>query len=345
MTPFFSIIMPVYNVEEAFPASLDSVLKQDDRDFELILVDDGSTDRSGQLCDDCAAEYDFVRVIHKPNGGLSSARNAGMDIAQGQYILMPDSDDLIEANTLSTVRSAIQKASLRSDRPVDMIRFDHQRHEGDKSDVYKTDVPEGLYEEGRVPELLDIVLLEPYRYRLSAWSHAYRRGFLEENDLRFVSEREVLSEDFLFLICAFMVAKSVYVTNEVLYHYISRPGSLTSNYRQDALPKFTVLYNHLMEFASQHEADESLQKKISTYYINNFVYGYCIAQEYRFCPGGSWKEARKSVKRMLKNPTVKSASGKMDFSGMERKHILRILCIHMGWEAPIAFTQRQWKKA
>lgn len=345
MTPFFSIIMPVYNVEDAFPASLDSVLAQDDRDFELILVDDGSTDRSGQLCDACAAEHDFVRVIHKPNGGLASARNAGIDNARGQYILMPDSDDLIEANTLSTVRDAIRKATLQSEQPVDMVRYDLQRHEADNTSVYTTDVPEGLYAEGRVSELLDLALLDSFRFPLSACTHAYRRDFLNENALRFVSEREVFSEDFLFLISALMVAKSLYVTNKVLYHYISRAGSLTNGPRKDALRRYTALYNHLLEFAARHGADDGLCRKISTYYINMLVYGYCIVLEYRVYPGHSWEDGRRNVKRILKDPTVKSASGRVYLRGLKPKHILRILCIHMGWEAPLAFTQRQWKKA
>ena len=340
MAPFFSVIMPVYNVEEAFPASLESVLRQDDRDFELILVDDGSTDGSGALCDECAARYDFVRVVHKPNGGLASARNAGIEQARGEYIIMPDSDDLIEPNTLTVIRSAIQAAAS----PVDMVRFDLQRHEGEETSVYATDVPEGLYTEGRVKELLDLALLDTFRFRLSACTNAYRRAFLNENKLRFVSEREVFSEDFLFLISALMVAKGIYVTNKVLYHYISRPGSLTNAPRKDALRRYNALYTHLTEFASQHGGDQTLLKKISTYYINMLVYGYCIVLEYQVYPGHSWEDGRRNVRSILKDPTVRRAARMVYPRGLKPKHILRILCIRMGWEAPLAFTQRQRKK-
>ena len=340
MAPFFSVIMPVYNVEKAFPASLESVLRQDDRDFELILVDDGSTDGSGALCDECAARNDFVRVIHKPNGGLSSARNAGIEQARGEYIIMPDSDDLIEPNTLTVIRDAIQASSGN----VDMVRYDLQRHEGDNTRVYATDVPSGLYEGDRVKELLDLALMDTFRFQLSACTNAYRRAFLNENGLRFISEREVLSEDFLFLISALVVTKRLYVTNKVLYHYISRVGSLSNTPRKDALLRYNALYTHLMEFASQHGGDELLLKKISTYYINVLVYGFCIVLEYQVYPGHSWEDGRRNVRSILKDPTVKRAAKMVYLKGSKPKQILRILCIRMGWEAPLAFTQRHRKK-
>ena len=346
MAPFFTVIMPVYNVEKVLPTSLDSVLRQDDSDFELILVDDGTKDSSGQICDEYAAKYDFIRVIHKPNGGLSSARNVGIENARGEYILMPDSDDYIEPNTLTVVREAIRAAALRSDRPVDIVRYDRLRHEGDEVTVNPTGVPVGLYEGDDVRRLVDMSLLDPDHFPIAAWLHAYRRGFLEENGLRFVSEREVLSEDYLFLNCAFIVAKSIYVTNEPLYHYIIRAGSLTTSPVKNAPGRYTSLYKHLMEFAAGHGGDEELLQKISTFYIEVLIYGYCIAPEYRgVYPEHGWKEARQSVKEILKNPTVRSAAGNVYRPALSKKHILRAKCIHMGWETPIALTQLKWKNA
>ena len=341
MAPFFSVIMPVYNVEKAFPASVENVLRQDDGDFELILVDDGSTDGSGALCDECAAKYDFVRVIHKPNGGLSSARNAGIEQARGEYIIMPDSDDLIEPNTLTVIRDAIQ-ASAGS---VDMVRYDLRRHEGDKTWVYATDVPSGLYEGERVKELLDLALMDTSRFQLSACTNAYRRVFLDENGLRFVSEREVLSEDFLFLISALVVTKRLFVTNKVLYHYISRQGSLSNTpCKPNVLRRYNALYTHLLEYASQHGGDELLLGKISTYYINVLVYGFCIMLEYQVYPGHTWEDGRQNVRSALKDPTVKRAAKRVYMKGLTLKQKMRILCIRMGWEAPLAFTQRHRKK-
>lgn len=97
----FSIIIPVYNVEKYLNECVDSVLNQKNVDYEIILVDDGSTDNSGQICDEYLKKHSNVSVIHKVNGGLSDARNAGLESAEGDYILFVDSDDKIEENSLS----------------------------------------------------------------------------------------------------------------------------------------------------------------------------------------------------------------------------------------------------
>ena len=94
--PKISIIVPVYNVEKYLRKCVDSILNQTFKDFELILVDDGSIDTSGKICDEYNLKDNRIKVIHKENGGLSSARNAGLDIAQGEYIGFVDSDDWIE---------------------------------------------------------------------------------------------------------------------------------------------------------------------------------------------------------------------------------------------------------
>lgn len=98
--PKISIIVPVYNVEKYLRKCIDSILNQTFKDFELILIDDGSTDESGKICDEYNLKDNRIKVIHKENGGLSSARNAGLDIAQGEYIGFVDSDDWIESDQI-----------------------------------------------------------------------------------------------------------------------------------------------------------------------------------------------------------------------------------------------------
>lgn len=108
----FSVIVPVYNVEQYVRMCVDSIIKQKYKDYEIILVDDGSTDNSGKLCDDVAREHpNFVKVIHKENGGLSSARNAGLKIAVGDYIVFVDSDDYIDESSLVKIDGMIERYS------------------------------------------------------------------------------------------------------------------------------------------------------------------------------------------------------------------------------------------
>ena len=99
-TMYLSVIIPIYNVEKYLPECIDSVLKQDFNDYELILIDDGSTDQSGSICDYYQTQDSRIKVIHKKNGGLSSARNAGIIISKGEYVLFLDSDDYLAENAL-----------------------------------------------------------------------------------------------------------------------------------------------------------------------------------------------------------------------------------------------------
>ena len=98
-----SIIIPVYNVKKYLRECLDSILAQSYKDFEIIIVDDGSTDSSGNICDEYSMKYENIKVLHKNNNGLSSARNAGLDIAQGEYILFFDCDDVVSPIMLETL--------------------------------------------------------------------------------------------------------------------------------------------------------------------------------------------------------------------------------------------------
>lgn len=110
--PFFSIIIPVYNVEKYLPSCLESVLSQTFTDFEVILIDDGSKDSSGQVCDEYAARYpEIIHVQHKPNQGLISARRAGLKLANGYYVCFLDSDDCWIVNTLSRLHETIEKTN------------------------------------------------------------------------------------------------------------------------------------------------------------------------------------------------------------------------------------------
>ena len=117
---FFSVIVPVYNVEEYLPACIESVLGQPFSDFELILVDDGSKDACSGICDDYKKKDSRIKVIHKPNGGLAAARRSGINIAEGGYIFNLDSDDLIEHDTLEYAYKKIKETDC------EIVSFSYQ---------------------------------------------------------------------------------------------------------------------------------------------------------------------------------------------------------------------------
>ena len=128
MTPFFSIILPSYNVEKYLDRCVKSFLAQSFTDYEIIIVDDGSTDRTGEIADSYVGKYDFIKCIHKDNGGLSSARNAGIAEAKGQFIHMCDADDWVTPTFLEIIATkAIGDIGIASQVP-DIVKFNYYRH-------------------------------------------------------------------------------------------------------------------------------------------------------------------------------------------------------------------------
>ena len=131
MQPFFSIITPVYKAERFIQNCIESVLSQTYQDFELILIDDGSPDKSGTICDEYANNDSRIKVIHKLNGGVSNARNQGLDIATGIYILFLDSDDYLSPEALMFCKNVIDKCA------IDILQFSIQGITVDGIQTYK----------------------------------------------------------------------------------------------------------------------------------------------------------------------------------------------------------------
>ena len=151
--PYFSVILPVYNVESYLRECIETILVQDFEDYEIILVDDGATDNCPAICDEYAEKYSNISVIHKKNGGLSSARNAGLDIAQGQYIWWVDSDDWIEEGALRKLWNASHQLM------PDVVKFNYYRSGQSKEQVLNFVAP-GIYYRGKGLERLTDIAFE-----------------------------------------------------------------------------------------------------------------------------------------------------------------------------------------
>lgn len=232
-----SIIVPIYSVEQYLRKCVDSLLNQDipSSEYEIILVDDGGHDKCPQICDDYAAAHKNIRVIHRENGGLSAARNSGIEVAQGEYIMFVDSDDYIEPNVLKGLLSQIEKEDL------DMLRYNYQ-NVNEKYEVFspnkaqKRDVD---YSES-VTDGEDFLnnRLGPMCY---AWAFIIRHSLIYNDGM---SRTDMLNEPLaLNDVCLFkegiyfedtdwtprmlMRAKRVASTEKVIYNYLWRTGSIT----------------------------------------------------------------------------------------------------------------------
>lgn len=218
--PEISVIVPVYRVEPYLKRCIDSILNQDFRDIEVILVDDGSPDNCGAICDEYAGADSRVRVIHKPNGGLSSARNAGMEIASGEYLSFIDSDDYILPGMYTKLYNlanthGLEVAMCSAHRVTDPVpepsgsywvlckdRIDIFPHTTRRDFMYSWCVP------GRI---------------CTVWNKLYRREFLERIGISFTV---VFSEDAIFSTEIAARAQAIGSVSEAYYCYVDRPGSI-----------------------------------------------------------------------------------------------------------------------
>lgn len=239
-----SVIVPVYNVELYLRRCIDSLLKQTYPYLEIILVDDGSPDNCGNICDEYASVDSRIRVIHKGNAGLGMARNSGLDIATGDFVVFVDSDDY--------VKDCYVEILLRNmvETGADLATVGHYRHSCDGKMCQKpiTQMRE-IWEKSNIVErvLLPIVGSVPeypddVEREMSVWINMYRRSLIEKNALRFVSEREYISEDIFFNILYMLNAEKVVLCPECLYIYSENPTSLTSTYRIDRFEKYCKMF-------------------------------------------------------------------------------------------------------
>lgn len=213
--PFFSIVVPVYNVKDYLMECVGSVLRQDFSNYECILVDDGSTDGSGELCDEMVRRDERLRVYHQENRGLSAARNRGMQVAGGTYILFLDSDDFFaESNFLSMLAAG--------GRNADVVLFNYARFTDRLLPSILHFPQEPLLEE-KDAFLLDLVSRNVYTS--SAWNKAVRCDFLRKTGIQF--EIGTLSEDIAWSAAIMLEARSWAVVPDCTYAYRVRNGSIT----------------------------------------------------------------------------------------------------------------------
>lgn len=214
-----SIIVPVYNVEQHLERCIKSIIAQGLTDYELILVDDGSTDRSATLCDDLQREHSCISVIHQANGGLSAARNTGIAAAKGSYITFVDSDDELCHNTLKE-----NMEYLTNHPEVDMLEYPVEVH-ADSAQAYRLSFPD---ETQTADTFADWIRREGYAH-CYAWNKIYRAEVW--SDMRFPVG--AYYEDTAVMPDIVRRCRCIHYSSRGCYRYIMHPGTITTSYRYD----------------------------------------------------------------------------------------------------------------
>lgn len=262
-----SIIVPIYGVEKYLRKCVDSLLAQDisSSEYEIILVDDGSLDACPQICDEYAAAHKNIRVIHRLNGGLSAARNSGIEVAQGKYMMFVDSDDYIEPNVLKRLMVQVERDNL------DVLRYRlqyvHITNEGEYEvfNPYKKDPFKGNdYSE----EPTDGVTFLNTRMNTAcyAWQFILRRDLIVKsltpslfNSLNTVFTPGIYFEDTDWTPRMLVRAKRVASTEKIVYNYMMREGSITNAVNRGKQKK--VLDDKMRLVAEMQKQSKDLQEK------------------------------------------------------------------------------------
>lgn len=268
----FSVVVPVYNVAQYLKRCLSSLLEQDYQACEILLIDDGSTDDSGKICDQYKGYDQRIVVYHKENGGLSSARNFGIDHATGDYVLFVDSDDYIEKETCQKLEEAIRMV-----KEIDVIGYNGVEVQGKNRDsvrnhpVSKMEVTTG-----------GEYLCARYKQRdmcVQSWLYCCRREFLNREGLRF--QEGILHEDVEFTPRMLLKAKTVAEIPEPLYHYIVRESSISTH--KDREKNIRDLFETLDKQCRMAKTlDRNLRKWMKDAALNSYLNMIQEARMYQF---------------------------------------------------------------
>ncbi len=261
-----SVVVPVYKVEKYLDRCIESIVNQTYRNLEIILVDDGSPDNCPQMCDEWSSKDNRIKVIHKENQGAGIARNAGINIAQGEYICFIDSDDYAD-------KSLIEKAyKTIKENAAEVVVFGHTSFDelNGKLKSYIPESPNKCFEGEDVKKTFLPNLIENTcdsaqlrNISLSLWSCFISLELIKKIGWQLVSERELLSEDSYSLIELYSKVNKVVILPESLYFYFQTPNSLSNTFRKDSIFQLEQFYFRTILLVSGLEYVEKIKNRIA----------------------------------------------------------------------------------
>lgn len=269
-----SVIVPVYQVEQYLPRCLDSILAQTFTDYELILVNDGTKDDCPRIMREYAQKDKRIRIVEKENGGLSSARNAGLDIARGEYIAFVDSDDYVADDLLADTVAAAER-----DR-AELVLFNYRivNEQGEQGPYLSfEDETIRLKEIGFANYFYRYWM--PYRHGQEAWCRLYRRDVIEANGLRYAPNKEIFAEDTLFSAMYLMHVQTLTALKKPYVYYVQRGDSLMAMKKPKLAHRLMTLSVRLTEYAAHCGMEAELKDVLPV-----LCYDKLICKGIRFDP-------------------------------------------------------------
>ena len=272
MNPKVSVIVPIYNVEKYLERCLESLVNQSLQEIEILLIDDGSTDNSPLICDKYAKQDQRIKVVHKQNQGLGMARNTGLELASGEYVVFIDSDDFIEKNAYQEMYDMIKEENAEI---LITNYYEYVTNTCEKKEMRT--VREARIIEGEEIKKLacQMVGFSPFEKNeddigMSVWKNMYFRKFIEENQIKFYSEREYVSEDAIFQLMAIPKMKKVRLSTNCYYYYCQNDNqSLSTTFRESKFEEYKKLYLKEYELLKTNGIVETGKYYIATTFLGN----------------------------------------------------------------------------
>lgn len=270
----FSIIVPIYKVESYLIDCLDSIMNQTYKSFECIMVDDGSPDNCGKICDAYAEKDDRFQVIHKINGGLVSARKAGATRAQGDYVINVDGDDMIASDFLYSLNRIIDKY-----RPS-VVCFGATRFGGNDTGALVSELDEGYYQNDSLKRIIDSYLYSSQLEGINSgvliynvWAKCIERSIYVSTQNE-IDNRIVSGEDTIFSLSLLTKIHSLYQYNYNGYFYRMTPQSIEHSFNDKVFANLNILAEEMFEISKKNNS--VFDNRIAVYYAFRYL-RYCLS--------------------------------------------------------------------
>mgnify|MGYP000958752696 FL=1 len=316
MKPLLTVVIPVYNVEKYLKRCVESVLVQGWHNYDILLVDDGSTDSSPQICDDYVKAYDLISVIHKENGGPSEARNTGILHAKGEYVYFPDSDDWLEPQTFEELAEVLESQEF------ELVSFNREFVKGEEDAI----VSDPLVTQVFGGKDAFVQMLKHSYITGFANDKIYKKSLFIDNNISFPKGKYY--EDLGTNYKLFLSAKKVFATNQKYYHYlIDNPDSITQSWNEKKFKDMFEFYKEVFysDFVRSQLNQEELHIS-QLYYVNGLT--HILASLYKAKLHKHYSEITSEVKQELEKnkmtcSEVKSSPNRIKYL-LYRLHLLKL---------------------
>lgn len=317
MNNLISIIIPVYNVEQYVNRCLDSIINQSYKKIEIILIDDGSSDNSGKICDKYAEIDNRIKVIHKDNGGVSSARNVGLEVATGEFLTFVDSDDYLPNNAIE---------NLLTMKEADFVFSKAYLISNENKEIIENGIKESLYLNGKSVEndLISRFLKKDISGAL--WAKMYRRDIIEKNEIRFDNELDI-GEDIIFNIIFCSNCVNYATVDAITYNYIINKDSVMQKYNPKTLQRINILVSKCQEIIAPLVKEDFLNEY---YYFIVWQLNYvCLKYIYHTKNDISAKNKKNILKELCCQNKFKKAIEDVKIASLGYRQKLLIILIRM----------------